>query len=32
MANVNVRLMDTEADYRRMGTRKGFIEVWEDGE
>lgn len=31
MANVKVRLMDKDADYKRMGTKKGTIEVWEDG-
>ena len=31
MANVKVRLMDTDEDYKKMGTKKGTIEVWEDG-
>lgn len=31
MSKINVRVMDTEADYQRMGTRKGVIEPWEDG-
>ena len=31
MANINVRLMDTDSDYKKMGTKKGCIEVWEDG-
>lgn len=31
MAKVNVRLMDRPEDYTRMGTKKGEIEVWEDG-
>ena len=31
MANVTVRLMDKDEDYKKMGTKKGTIEVWEDG-
>lgn len=31
MANINVRLMDTDSDYKKMGTQKGCIEVGEDG-
>lgn len=31
MANVKVRLMDKDEDYKKMGTKKGTIEVWEDG-
>ena len=31
MANINVRLMDTDSDYKKMGTQKDCIEVWEDG-
>ena len=32
MANVTVRLMDKDEDYEKMGTKKGTIEVWEDGQ
>lgn len=28
---INVRVMDSPEDYRRMGTKKGKIETWEDG-
>lgn len=28
---ISVRVMDKEKDYKRMGTKKGCIEVWEDG-
>lgn len=31
MSNVNVRVMDRDEDYQRMGTKKGVIEPWEDG-
>ena len=31
MANVSVRLMDRDEDYKKMGTKKDCIEVWEDG-
>ena len=31
MKKVNVRLMDTDADYQKMHTKKDCIEVWEDG-
>lgn len=31
MRQVNVRVMDREEDYARMGTKKDQIEVWEDG-
>ena len=31
MKQVNVRVMDRDEDYVRMGTKKGQIEVWEDG-
>ena len=27
----NVRVMNQDNDYKRMGTKKGCIEVWEDG-
>ena len=30
MANVKVRLMDKDEDYKKIGTKKGTIEVWED--
>lgn len=30
MSNVNVRVMDRDEDYQRMGTKKGVIEPWED--
>ena len=31
MSNINVRLMNTDEDYQKMGTKKGCIEPWEDG-
>ena len=31
IGNVNVRVMDCDKDYKRMGTKKGVIETWEDG-
>lgn len=31
MNNLNVRLMNKDEDYKRMGTKKGEIEAWEDG-
>jgi len=31
MAKVKVRLMDELDDYKKMGTKKGLIEAWEDG-
>ena len=31
MGNVNVRVMDRDEDYKKMGTKKGVIETWEDG-
>lgn len=31
MKQVNVRVMDRDEDYTRMGTKKGQIEPWEDG-
>lgn len=31
MGKTKVRVMDQEKDYKRMGTKKGIIEVWEDG-
>lgn len=31
MSNINVRVMDCDEDYKRMGTKKGVIETWEDG-
>ena len=31
MANVTVRLMDKDEDYKKMSTKKDTIEVWEDG-
>ena len=31
MSNINVRVMDRDEDYKRMGTKKGVIETWEDG-
>ncbi|CEO06759.1 lipocalin-like domain-containing protein [Paraclostridium sordellii] len=29
--DIKVRVMDQEKDYIRMGTKKGYIEAWEDG-
>ena len=31
MSKVNVSVMNSEEDYRKMGTKKGIIEKWEDG-
>lgn len=31
MKQIGVRVMDRDEDYRRMGTKKGIIETWEDG-
>lgn len=31
MKQIGVRGMDRDEDYRRMGTKKGIIETWEDG-
>lgn len=30
-STIPVRLMDQKRDYVRMGTKKGQVEVWEDG-
>lgn len=31
MKQIDVRLMDRDDDYKRMGTKRGVIEPWEDG-